>query len=228
MTASTDGVATPTAPAPADRRRGASLSRRTIGRLTLVAAVVDAVGVVSLILFYAFEVSRPRPHLWGPLSDGSSALFDLLLLPLLWLVFQRLASRPIARGYALVTVVATAVGVFSSGLLVLGLLQDVASFVLTMIVIAVQAGWFVLMGRRGREALGLGRGVARWALLVGLGMLVAIVLFVPAYLLPATSPAAIVLWIVLGLVGGLGWISWAAWFAVVGRTLIRQPESAAC
>jgi len=203
-------------------RRHPDVSARTIGGWTLAAAVVDAVAVVSFLLFYAVEIGRPRPHVFGPLSDASSALFDLLLLPLLWFVLQRLPRRTPARGYALVSVVATAVGAVNSALLVLGLLNDAVSFVLTMVVIGVQAGWFVLVGRRGRETLGVNAGIARWALLAGLGMLVAIVVLIPAALLPPQSAVAIVLWIVGGAVGGIAWISWPIWLALVGRSLRRM------
>jgi hypothetical protein len=227
MTASTDGATTsPAASRSPDATASTGLSRRTAGGWTLAAGLVDVVQVVSLLLFYSLEIGKPKPHLWGPLSDGSSAVFDLLLLPLLWFVVTRLPARTPARWYALVALVGTAVGAVNSGLLVLGLMNDAVSFVLTMVVIGVQAGWFVLMGRRGREVLGLSRGVERWALLGGLGMLAAIVLFVPAILLPSSSPIGLVLWILLGVIGGIGWISWPAWLIVTARTLLRLPRSA--
>lgn len=206
-------------------RASGHVDSRSVGGFAIAAGIVDAVCVVAFVLFYAIETGRPGQHLFGPISDGTTALFDLLLLPVLWFAAQRLPVATPGRVYALITIVATTIGFLNSALLVLRLMNEAVSFMLSLLVIAVQAGWFVLMGRRGDRALSLSRGLSRWALVIGLGILAAMVLLVPAALLPATSPVAAVLWIVGTLVGGLAWLSWPAWFIVVGVRLRQSPSS---
>jgi hypothetical protein len=208
-------------PPSAAPRIGAWPSDSTVGGFALAAAVVDAVCVASVLLFYALEVGRPGQHVFGPVSDATTAVFDVLALPVILWSTRRLAGSGAAWAFCMVALVATAVGAVNSALLVLRLIDEGISFTLSLAVIALQAGWFLLLGTRAGAATGLSRGLRRWALLIGVGMFAGIVVLVPAALLPPTSPLAVVLWIVGGAVGGVAWMSWPAWFALLGRSLRR-------
>src|SRR3954471_21803932 len=61
---------------------GAALDDPTVGAFAIAAGSVDAVSVVSVLLFYALEVGSSGPHVFGPLSDATTAVFDVLALPL--------------------------------------------------------------------------------------------------------------------------------------------------
>src|SRR5574337_291231 len=72
-----------------------AFAARNASRIAVLCAIISIVGMISLSLFFAIEVSQPGGfHIWGPLSDIS------LLLQMLLLAVVALALYPLLKPVA--------------------------------------------------------------------------------------------------------------------------------
>jgi hypothetical protein len=187
-------------------------------------AAVGAVSVLCLAAMYALEMDAADNHVFGPLSDIGSVVWNLLLLPLV-IGFGRTILP--ARGGQLLfvlTAASTVVAALGSALLVVGVLPFPVSTAISVAVIQLQAGWLIAVGRGLRPVRGWSR-LGRGGELIGIGFWIGALLFAASLLLGWGTPAQ---WVVMaaGLVPGLlAWFGLPLWVFLVGRRLASAFQS---
>lgn len=189
------------------------MSARAVAGFAIAAAVVEAVCVVATILFFSLESTSTEPHVFGPISDLTTSLFDLLFLPVVAYFIRGMARTRVAKALGWVTFGMTALGAINSALLVFDLIPDGVSLTITLGVIAIQAVWFVWLGAAARRTDVLPRWLGTFALVFGLVMLVALVaVAIPGGWLVAAGP------------GMLAWAAWPVWLILLAIALLRSTS----
>jgi hypothetical protein len=150
-------------------------SARVTAGFAIAAAIVEAACIVATILFFSLESTSTAPHVFGPISDLTTSVFDLLFLPVIVFFIHSAARSRGAVVFGWVTVGATATGAINSAMLVFDLVPDAVSLGITLGVIAIQAVWFVWLGIAARGTGILPRRLGTFALVFGIVMLVALV-----------------------------------------------------
>ena len=188
----------------------------------LIAALVSATVIVALAVFYATEVGRPYPHVWGPISDIGTTCWYLVAAPLFWSVGHAvLGGTRTGRTVAAVTTWSSVLGAASSTLLVVRVLPFGVSTALTVLALLAQCLWLYLVGRAMARTGGWGARLTQVAILAALGQLVGAGIAAASMALDWGSAAQTV--VVVGLVPGLlGWASWPLWFVLLALGL-RRP-----
>jgi hypothetical protein len=194
---------------------------RRIGVATAgTAAATSAVVVLALLLFYAVEVQRPEPHVFGPISDIGTVAWDLLAVPLvLGLGAALFRAGALGAVVSVGTAVLSGAGAAGSALLVVGVLPFGPSTALSVVVILAQCGWLLLVGRRLAGAGGFARTVGRLGVGIALVQAAAAVLFAISLLLGWGSPLQVVVMLVAIVPGAVGWAAWPVWFALLAVLL---------
>ena len=195
--------------------------RLSLRSLVYLLATVSGVCVLSLVIFYTVELPRGRPHIFGPTSDLTTSLWNLLLVPLLVASVAALRTRG-GRLLIGLTTVLCVIGAAGSMLLVIDAVPFGVSTPVSVAAVLAQAAWvYVLCGSVGRarpsvpyvaRVVTLGRliGLSQWisALVVGVSLVFGW----------GTLPQKVIMGI--GLVPGLlAWLAWPIWFALLGRSL---------
>jgi hypothetical protein len=194
--------------------------RAALVALCRLLAGVSATCVLSLLIFYAVELRSDGLHVFGPTSDLTTSLWNLLLVPLL------IASAGVLRSHrarALIGLTATVsvLGAVMSMLLVIDAVPFGLSTPISVVAVLAQAAWlFTVSGslrRPDQRATGpvtLGRlmGAGQWG-----GALVVGISFVFDW---GSVPQMAIMGI--GLAPGLlSWLSWPVWFWLVAHALAR-------
>lgn len=198
-----------------------SCADRALVTACRTAAVVSAVTVLALLLFYAFELETPGRHLFGPLSDLGTVGWDLLLVVVVSGLRPVLGPGVRARALVLVTVVVSVGGAAASALLTIGALGFEVATAASVVAVLVQSLWLHRLGR-GLRGTTWSPGVVRlgrWAPVAqGVGAGVVLV----GLALPWGSPPQVVV-IAVGVALGLpAWAAWPVWFALAGREVGRH------
>lgn len=196
----------------------------TIAALAYCLAAVGVISLVSLILFYAIELTEPPPHVFGPLSDITGAAWNLLLVPLVIGIGSGVLPVAACQRILVVTAAASGVAAVGSALLVVRVLPFEMSTAISVAALMVQAGWLVAVGAGLRRSPGwqlLGRGGRA----IGIGTWAGAILFAASLPFGWGSPAQVVV-MVAGLVPGLlAWMLWPAWVFLLARRLSVQRQT---
>ncbi len=200
--------------------------RLSMVSLVYLLAAVSATCVLSLLIFYAVEVPRGSPHIFGPTSDLTTSLWNLLLTPLLIASVAALNTRG-GRILIRIAVILSVIGAAGSMLLVIDAVPFGVSTPVSVAAVLAQAAWVYALcesWRRLQErvtassrmlTLGQLMGVGQWV-----GALVVGISFVFGW---GTTPQRVIM--VVGLIpGALSWMAWPVWFAMLGRSLGRAGD----
>lgn len=189
----------------------------------VLAALVSATVIVALAVFYATEVGRPYPHVWGPISDIGTTCWYLVAAPLFWGVGHAvLGGTRTGRTVTAVTTWSSVLGAASSTLLVVRVVPFGVSTALTVLALLAQCIWLYLVGRVMARNGGWGARLARVAILAAEGQFLGAGIAAASLALGWGSAAQTVV-MAVGLVPGLlGWISWPLWFVLLALGL-RRP-----
>jgi hypothetical protein len=219
-----------------DRTREAAAGMVTAGgvetlldrRLSLVSVVyllagVSATCVLSLLIFYAVEVPRGSPHLFGPTSDLTTSLWNLLLTPLLVASVAALNSRG-GRILIWITVILSVIGAAGSMLLVIDAVPFGLSTPVSVAAVLAQAAWVYALcesWRRLQERAAANLRMLTLGRLMGLGQWVGALLVGISFVFGWGTPLQRVIMVVGLIPGALSWMAWPVWFAMLGRSLGR-------
>ena len=195
--------------------------RLSVRSLAYVLAAVSGTCVLSLVIFYTVELPRGRPHIFGPTSDLTTSLWNLLLVPLL---IGSLATLHGRGGGLLIglTAALSVVGATGSMLLVIDAVPFAVSTPVSVAAALAQAAWLYAFCTSLRRSKPRAPHVARLAALgrpVGLGQWIgALVVGISFVFGWGSVPQKVIMGI--GLVPGfLAWLAWPIWFALLGRAL---------
>ena len=193
----------------------------------IAAAVTAAVGIVLLVLFYALQV----PHLtgtghgWGTdpgasLGDGSDVIgvvFEVLLLPLILLLWRVAADRNSWKDRTVLVLGAvstSAAALAGSGMITHLLDEGIASGISGAGSVLIGA-WIGLVSWRSAGARTLPKGLTRFGKTLGVALVGSAFLVAISFVAPR-SPMAIIFAVVVALPGVIAylaipiWIGWAA------------------
>jgi len=194
--------------------------------LTGVMAVAGGVASLAVVIFYATELDKPEPRVFGPISDIATVVWCALFV-----VFAVALGRPCltSRGARLLlwlTVGLSAAGAFGSLLLVVRVLPFGLATSISVLGVLIQAGWLYAVCRAMERSSALPRRLTTYGKLMGAGVGAGVVLFAVSIPFGWLSIPQLVI-MVLGLVPGLfGWLSWPVWLALLTHHLSRRPDPA--
>jgi hypothetical protein len=195
--------------------------------LAYLLAGAGAAGFVCLALMYALEMGSARGHVFGPLSDLGTPVWNLLLIPLLLTFYPLLKDTRFGRALTTVTAVMAVLGAASSALLVSKTLTFAISTPIIVLGVLIQGLWLFALTRRLRAVPGWPRWVVRLGLSIPIGQTVGAVLVgISLGFGWGTVPQLAVM--AIGLVAGVpAWAAWPVWFLLIGRFLARSDDSTA-
>ncbi len=187
--------------------------------LTGVMAVASAVASAAVVIFYATELDKPEPRVFGPMSDIATVVWcSLFVVFAVALGRPYLTSRP-ARLLLWLTVGISAAGAFSSLLLVVRVLPFGVATSISILGVLIQAGWLYAACQAIERRNALPRRLTSYGKLMGAGVGAGVVLFAVSIPFGWLSMPQLVI-MVLGLIPGLfGWLSWPIWLTLVTRHL---------
>jgi hypothetical protein len=201
--------------------RGASVA------LAYLLAGAGAAGFACLALMYALEIDSVGGHVFGPLSDLGTPVWNLLLIPLLLTFYPLLKVTRLGRALTAVTVVLAVAGAASSALLVTKTLTFAISTPVTVLGVLVQGLWLFALTRRLKAVPGWPRRVVRLGLLIPAGQAIAAALVGISLGFGWGSVPQIAV-MAIGLVAGVpAWAAWPVWVLLVGRFLAGADHSTA-
>lgn len=199
-------------------RPGTDPALVTACRLT---AGVSAVTVLALLLFYALELRTGGVHLFGPLSDVGTVVWDLVLVVVVVGLRPVLGPGPGSRRLVLVTVVVCLVGAAASALLTVDALGFEVATATAVAAILVQSLWLHRLSRALRGTT-WSTGVVRLGRWAPVAQAAGAAVVLSALALPWSSAPQLVV-LVAGVALGLpAWAAWPVWFALAGREVGRQ------
>ncbi len=198
------------------------LDRRlsTVSLVYLLSAV-SATCVLSLLIFYAVEVPRGSSHIFGPTSDLTTSVWNLLLTPLLIASVAVLNTRG-GRILIWITVILSVIGAAGSMLLVVDAVPFGVSTPVSVAAVLAQAAWVYALcesWRRPQERVVADSHLLTLGRLMGLGQWVGALLVGISFVFGWGTPLQRVIMVVGLIPGALSWMAWPVWFAMLGRFL---------
>lgn len=192
--------------------------------LTGVMAVASAVSSAAVVIFYATELDKPEPRVFGPMSDIATVVWcSLFVVFAIALGRPYLTSRP-ASLLLWLTVGISAAGAFGSLLLVVRVLPFGVATSIAILGVLIQAGWLYAACQAIERSNALPRRLTSYGKLMGAGVGAGVVLFAVSIPFGWLSMPQLVI-MVLGLIPGLfGWLSWPIWLTLVTRHLSRPQH----
>lgn len=198
-------------------------ARLALVSVSYLLAGVSAICIASLVAFYVLELPAGATHVFGPVSDLTTSLWNILVVPLV-VASAPVLSRRSGRVLVLVTAVLSVGGAAMSMLLVTDTVNFGVATPVSVLAVLAQGAWaygICLVWRR----MGGPTGVTTLGRLVGVGVGVGALLVGVSFAFSWMSlPQLVVMG--LGLVPGvLAWASWPIWFCLVGRAAQRATWS---
>lgn len=184
--------------------------------LAYTLAAVGVIQVLALVFFYALEVTKPAPHIFGPISDITSAAWNLLLLPLITGFGTTLLPRIGGRIAYLATAAVTAASAVGSMLLVVRVLPFGVATGVSVTALMIQAAWLFAICR-GLRRMPDWASIGRTGQLIGIGTWIGAVLVAISMLFGWGSPAQLVVMVAGLLPGLLAWFGWPVWAFFLAR-----------
>ena len=132
--------------------------------LAYLLAGAGLAGFACLALMYGLEMDSVGAHVFGPLSDLGTPVWNLLLVPLLLTFYPLLKVTLFGRALTAITIVLAVAGAGSSALLVTKTLTFAISTPITVLGVLVQGLWLFTLTMRLRAV----PGWPRWVLRLGL------------------------------------------------------------
>lgn len=185
------------------------------------AAVVSAITVVALLLFYALELRSIDRHLFGPISDVGTAVWDVVFVVVVLGLRPALGAGRSLTMLVAATLTSCAAGAVAAALLVVGAWSFEVSTPVSILAVLVQSLWLHVLSRRLTDCPWASRVVRLgfWAPVAqGIG---AVVVGASLMLGWGTTPQIVVM--ILGVALGLpAWLAWPVWFTLAAREVRRH------
>jgi hypothetical protein len=162
---------------------------------------------------YALEISSVGDHVFGPLSDLGTPVWNLLLIPLLLTFYPLLKVTLFGR--AIVAAIGTALMIVDVAPFGVSTGISVASYLLLTV-------WLLTLARRW-SSMGVAISLVRLSMLIAYAGLVGAAVAGSSLAFGwGTAPQVAIM--IIGLVPGVAaYASWPAWFTLLGRNL--RPSS---
>ncbi len=140
---------------------------RAASAFAFSAAAAGALGIATLAAMYAVEVPKGGPFVFGAINDATGAVFNVLAIPVILQVHQRLPKAPWTGPLKWVTVTACAAGATSSALLVFKVLDFGPSTAISVAAIVVQGAWFFVANNKLLHVEDYPQGLAKLGRFIG-------------------------------------------------------------
>ncbi|WP_420180131.1 hypothetical protein [Paenarthrobacter sp. TA1.8] len=192
---------------------------RAASAFAFSAAAAGALGIATLAAMYAVEVPKGGPFVFGAINDATGAVFNVLAIPVILQVHQRLPKAPWTGPLKWVTVTACAAGATSSALLVFKVLDFGPSTAISVAAIVVQGAWFFVANNRLLHVEEYPQGLAKLGRFIGGALLIGLPVAGLGFLLPGPE------WLRYGIMGAgfiagaSSWAAWPYWYFKAGRFL---------
>jgi hypothetical protein len=187
--------------------------------LAYLLAGAGLAGFACLALMYGLEMDSVGAHVFGPLSDLGTPVWNLLLVPLLLTFYPLLKVTLFGRALTAITVVLAVAGAGSSALLVTKTLTFAISTPITVLGVLVQGLWLFTLTMRLRAVPGWPRWVLRLGLFIPVAQAIGAA-FVGISLGFGWGSVPQVAIMAIGLVAGVpAWAAWPVWFLLSGGSL---------
>jgi hypothetical protein len=195
--------------------------------LAYLLAGAGVAGFACLALMYGLEMDSVGAHVFGPLSDLGTPVWNLLLVPLLLTFYPLLKVTLFGRALTAITIVLAVAGAGSSALLVTKTLTFAISTPITILGVLVQGLWLFTLTMRLRAVPAWPRWILRLGLFIPVAQAIGAA-FVGISLGFGWGSVPQVAIMAIGLVAGVpAWAAWPVWFLLIGRFLARSDDSTA-
>jgi hypothetical protein len=199
-----------------------SFSSQTTGRLAIAIGAVTLIGIVLIILFFAFG------GFFGPLNDLSIAVEAILSAGLAWMLHPlfRSTSPQWSRFTLIAAWVGALIATIGSALVIFGVTGWFLAGLYSMFGYGLVGVWLLGLNYSARRHFSWPRRLVQFGLVIGITMTVGL-LTGPGILGGVDAMDSAPWYVNVGQIGGLGWfILYPFWCIWLGRVLLSARLAA--
>lgn len=200
---------------------------------SFLTGIVATQSVAALAAFYVFSSPFTNAYsTWswlGPANDVLTVILAPILSLAAILVWRALAPSRLLAVLTVLLILGQAIGAAVTVLLIARIVDLDAQFAAFVPVVLTMFGWLIAASIIGRRRGRIDAALARWGVVIGLVMPIALGVVAIGFALPTGSAAQWTVFALAGVPGALAWCSYPIWWIVFSfrfDRLIQQDAEA--